>query len=185
MAAADSHDGYDAGTGPRVFISYAHDDERHKDDVLELARFLTTRGIQVELDTWRTATRRDWPAWATDRITTADYVLVIASPRYRQVGDGNAAADLHRGVQHETAVLRDRLHGDRATWLPKLLPIVLPGRTLADLPLFLQPYSASHFLVNAIDDAGLDELLRVLTAQPRDLPPRPGLIPVLPPRGDE
>jgi hypothetical protein len=174
--------GVGAGSGPQVFVSYAHDDEQHKDDVLRLARFLTTRGIRVELDVWNTATRRDWLAWATDRITTADYVLVIASSRYRQVGDGNAVADLHRGVQYETAVLRDRLHGDRRTWLPKLLPIVLPGHTLAELPLFLQPHTASHFLIKTIDDAGLEELLRVLTGQPRDSPPQRGYVPVLPPR---
>jgi tetratricopeptide (TPR) repeat protein len=184
MAAADAHDGFPAGTGPRVFISYAHDSERHKNDVLELARFLTTRGIRVELDTWNTSTRRDWLAWAADRITGADYVLAIASARYRQVGDGNAVADLHRGVQYETAVLRELLHGDRSTWLSRLLPILLPGHSLAELPLFLQPYTATHFLISAIDDAGLDELLRVLTGQPSDSPPQLGLVPVLPPRGD-
>jgi hypothetical protein len=63
MTAADTHDRFHVGAGPRVFISYAHDGERHKDDVLELARFLTTRGIRVELDMWNTATRRDWLAW--------------------------------------------------------------------------------------------------------------------------
>lgn len=111
-------------------------------------------------------------------------MLVIASARYRRVGDGTAVADLHRGVQYETAVLPDLLHGDRSTWLPKLLPIVLRGHTLAELPLFLQPYTASHFVVSAIGDAGLDELLRVLTGQPRDRPPRLGFVPVLPPSSD-
>src|SRR4051794_20692970 len=115
------------GTGPLVFISYAHDDEWHKDNVLTLARFLTLRGIRVELDVWNNATRRGWLAWITDRLGAVDYVLVIASARYRQVGDGNADADLHRGVQFETAVLRDLLYADRRTWLPKLLPVLLPG----------------------------------------------------------
>lgn len=168
-----------SGTGPLVFISYAHDDERHKDDVLRLARFLTTRSIRVELDIWNNSTRRDWPAWITDRLGVVDYVLVIASSRYREVADGNAAADLHRGVQFEAAALRDLLYANRQTWLPKLLPVLLPGHDLTELPLFLQPYTASHFRINTIDDAGTEELLRVLTGQPRDLPPSPGAVPVL------
>lgn len=166
-------------TGPLIFISYAHHDERHKDDVLTLARFLTTRGIRVELDIWNNTTRRDWPAWITDSLGVVDYVLVIASTQYREVADGNATADLHRGVQFEAAALRDLLYANRRIWLPKLLPVLLPGHDLTELPLFLQPYTASHFRIETIDDAGTEELLRVLTGQPRDLRPPPGSVPVL------
>ena len=167
---------------PQVFVSYAHDDEQHKDQVLWLARFLASRGIKVELDSWHTGRRLDWLAWATDQIARADYVIVIASARYRLVGDGNAAGDQNRGVQYETSVLRDFLYRDRDAWLPRLLPTVLPGHTLDELPVFLQPYGASHFVVDSISDAGLEELLRVLTGQPRDIAPELGTMPTLPPR---
>ena len=65
---------------------------------------------------------------------------------YRAVGDGNAASDLHRGVQAEAAVLRDLLYGDRETWLSRILPVILPGRSVDELPAFVQPASASHLL---------------------------------------
>jgi hypothetical protein len=100
---------------------------------------------------------------------------------YRAVGDGNAASDLHRGVQAEAAVLRDLLYGDRETWLSRILPVILPGRSVDELPAFVQPASASHFAVETITDEGVEGLLRVLTGQPRHVPPPRGRIPALPP----
>jgi len=34
-------------------------------------------------------------------IQAADFVIVVASPRYRAVGDGTAPGDANRGVQAE------------------------------------------------------------------------------------
>lgn len=170
----------DRPTGPVVFISYAHEDEPHTAAVLNLATFLQRRGITMELDHWHNDGRRDWYTWAIRAIQSADFVLVVASPRYRAVGDGSAPGDEHRGVQAETAVLRDLLYRDRPTWLGRVLPVVLPGRSLDELPTFTQPYSASHFVIDAITDDGVDGLLRVLTRQPRFVPPPRGQVPTLP-----
>ena len=37
---------------PTVFISYSHDDESHKDWVLQLATRLRSNGLNVLLDRW-------------------------------------------------------------------------------------------------------------------------------------
>lgn len=148
---------------PAVFISYAHDNEQHKAAVLEFATFLAHSGaVRVELDEWRTGRRRDWDAWAREHIRNADYVIVIASPKYREVGDGAAPSDLHRGVQAESSILREYLYEDRRKWLPRIIPVVLPGGTLADLPGFVQPYTASHYRLDAITRDGIEPLLKVL-----------------------
>jgi hypothetical protein len=48
-----SENEWDAGTQdgtPRVFVSYTHDSEAHKQLVLEFATFLRGHGIDAELD---------------------------------------------------------------------------------------------------------------------------------------
>jgi len=45
MAAADLHDGSHSAVGPRVFMSYTHDDEWHKGHVHAFARSLTVRAF--------------------------------------------------------------------------------------------------------------------------------------------
>ncbi len=156
---------------PTVFVSYAHDDETHRSSVLDFAIFLETRGVGVVFDLWHTDGRLDWYAWMLREIQAADFVIVVASPNYRAVGDGAAPGNVHRGAQAETAILRDLLYRDRETWLSRLLPVVLPGRSLNELPTFTQPHSASHFIVESITDSGAENLLRVLTGRPQYVRP--------------
>ena len=154
--------------GPRVFISYAHDSEQHKESVREFARFLRGEvGIDVRIDQWHDGVRRDWAAWATHQVSRADYILAIASPAYKERADDHAFPCDGRGSQFEAALLRDLLTSDRPTWLRKVLPVVLPGRRVDEIPAFLQPYCASHYKVGSFTIDGVDELYRVITGQPR------------------
>ncbi len=170
---------------PKVFVSYAHESEEHKALVLAFATFLRSTGVVAVLDQWAENVRRDWSAWAIHEMTSADFVLVVASARYRQSGDGYGPTRDNRGVQSEAALLRDLVHGDRAAWLPKILPVLLPGHGIDEIPLFLQPHSASRYPVVSFDVAGADKLLRVLLRQPAHPAPevaseRPALPPHAP-----
>ncbi|MFJ6677404.1 toll/interleukin-1 receptor domain-containing protein [Actinosynnema sp. NPDC091369] len=171
-----------AGRPLKVFVSYAHDSPRHKDDVRALAGVLEQCGMSVTLDQWSSPGRQDWSSWATGGMSEADYVVVVASPDYKRAGDGLGASPVNRGVQSEAALLRDLLHSDRATWLPRLLPVVLPGHSVAEIPLFLQPYTADHYVIEEISTAGVEDLLRAITRQPAYVRPARGPVPVLPPR---
>jgi hypothetical protein len=167
---------------PKVFVSYAHESDQHMTQVLEFATFLRQTGIDAVLDLWSTDARQDWYAWAIREMTDADFVLVVASGRYRLTGDGSGPSTEHRGVQSEASLLRELIYADRATWLPKALPVVLPGHTLDQIPLFLQPHTASRFAVSSFDTTGAEELLRVLLAQPGYPAPEIGAeLPALPP----
>lgn len=152
--------------GPRVFVSYAHDAEDHMNHVREFATFLRAQGVDAELDRWDNQDRRDWLAWAISEMRAADFVLVIASPMLARMGDGSAPSKTHRGIQTETALLRELLHSDREVWFRKVLPVVLPGGDLGGIPLFLQPYSASHYFVREFSQAGAEQLLRTLGGDP-------------------
>jgi tetratricopeptide (TPR) repeat protein len=161
---------------PRVFVSYAHDSSAHKRQVLLFCTLLRQLGIDARVDEWDSGLRRDWYLWMIDQFRRADHVIVIASPRYRTAGDGAAPAGFHRGVQTESAILRDFLHGDRATWTRKILPVILPGGSATEIPLFLQPSSASHYHVPEIAPAGVSEVLGVLTGRQRHVRPSLGVL---------
>ena len=166
---------------PRVFVSYTHDSAEHKALVLEFGTFLRAHGIDAELDQWFTDQRRDWYAWMLDLARRADFIVVVASPVYRRVGDGDVPAHENRGAQSEASIFRELLHSDRETWVRKLLPVVLSGYTPEDIPLFLQPRTGDHYLVTEFTEAGAIDLLRVLTGQPAQHRPPLGPRPVLPP----
>jgi hypothetical protein len=167
-----------------VFISYTHDDYHHTDAVLLFATFLARDcGFDVHMDRWELDRRRDWYLWAIEQVTTADFVIVIASPQCKRAADGTGGNLDHPGMQSEMSLLRDLLHGDRRTWLRKLLPVVLPGRSISEIPLFLQPTTADHYLVTDFTHAGAEDLLRVITGNPPYLrPPLDPMRPALAPR---
>ncbi|OIK28695.1 SEFIR domain-containing protein [Streptomyces malaysiense] len=159
---------------PRVFVSYAHDDEPHVEQVRLFADFLARDcGLDVVLDRWDTDRRRDWYLWAAEQVREADFVLVVASPMCRRVGDGQIENTRHRGLQSELALIRENLHADRATWTTRLLPVVLPGRTPSDLPAFLQPRSADHYIVTGNTVDGAQDLLRAVLRRPLHRRPAP------------
>jgi hypothetical protein len=170
---------------PKVFVSYAHESQRHQGDVLAFATFLRGQGVHAVLDLWSAHDRHDWYAWAIRELTAADYVLVVASPNYRRTGDGSAPADEHRGVQSEAAVLRDLVYGDRPGWLPKVLPVLLPGHGADEIPLFLQPNTASRYEVTSYTTEGAEDLLRVIHRRPGHVAPPVGSPPDLPPHSGD
>lgn len=148
------------GQTSRLFVSYSHDNEAHKDLVREFCRILRVdAGLDVHLDQWDDDGRRDWSAWALHQIREADFIIAIASPAFRRRADGLADHDEGRGAQFEAAMLRDRLTKDLAEQTRRILPVVLPGRAVEEIPEFLCPYSATHYIVEELTIAGMADLL--------------------------
>lgn len=177
----------DAAPGPavpEVFVSYAHDSEEHKDNVLRLCRLLAECGVATRMDRWSLDMRRDWQDWATREITTADYVIIVASPRCRLVGDGRNDPDTNRGLQAEMRLLRELYHSDYPQWSKKMLPVVLPGYSIEDIPLFLQPHTADRFHIDSYTPEGAEALLRLLHRRPPFTRPEVKPPPDLPPQAD-
>ena len=124
----------------------------------------------------------DWAEWMTREVRDADRVLVVASRGYRRRAEGDAAPDEGRGVQWEARLIRDRFYADQEAGLEPVLPVVLPGGSADDIPLWLGPASTTHYQVTEYTVAGAEGLLRLLTGQPREVVPALGPVPVLPPR---
>ena len=168
--------------GVRVFISYAHDSTEHVERVRRFWAFLRKHGIDARLDLPAAERRQDWPLWMQQEIRAAKFVLVIASPEYRRRADGDAAADEGRGVQWESALVREAMYADQRAALNRFLPVVLPGCSATDIPGWLRPVSTTHYVISRFTLAGAGQLLRLLTNQPFETVPPLGSLPVLPAR---
>jgi hypothetical protein len=161
-------------TAPYVFVSYAHDSPRHWDHVREFTHYLCARhGVDAHLDQWDDHWRVDWSAWALDHLTRADFILVIASPDYKRRAEGAAPPDEGRGSQFEAMIIRDNLTKDMRRETKRILPVVLPGGSVEDIPTFLAPYSTTRFEISEFTDAGVSGLLAAMTGRSRH--PRPEL----------
>lgn len=115
-------------------------------------------------------------------VRAARFVLIIASPGYRRRGEGDAPADEGRGVQWEAALIREEVYSDRAAAVRKFLPVLLPGRSTQDIPLWLGPNSGTSYRLTDFTVRGAEALIRILTHQPYEVPTPLGQIPVLPSR---
>jgi hypothetical protein len=166
---------------PRVFICYAHDSPAHIHLVREFAEFLRIAGIDAHLDRWYEGGRQDWQRWMTIQILAADFVIVIASPVCKLVGDGRNRPDERRGLWAEMNLLRELYLAPSGAWPSRMLPVVLPGSSVDDIPLFLQPRAADHYVLDEVSTVAADRLLRHLTGQqPYDKPPLGPLPPLSP-----
>src|SRR5450755_2721189 len=172
-----------AGRPVRVFISYAHDDQAHEDQVRNLWVFLRAQGIDARLDLPAAEQRQDWAQWMTQEVRDADYVLVIASPDYKRAAEGEAAPDDRRGIQWEVRLIREVFYTGQDAGLRRFLPVVLPGCSVGDIPLWLAPTSASHYVVTDYSVTGMEKLYRLLTDQPWETVPDLGRVTSLPARG--
>jgi tetratricopeptide (TPR) repeat protein len=165
----------------RVFISYAHDDAAHESRVRQFWLFLREQGIDARADLLVAKRRQDWAQWMTRQIRDADYVLVIASPEYKRRAEGDAGPGEGRGVQWEAGLIQERIYVGQQAGLRRVLPVVLPGCSVGDLPLWLRPASTTWFGVSEFTVPGAERLLRLLTGQPGE-PDQPlGAVPVLGP----
>jgi hypothetical protein len=162
--------GSDGDGSPRVFVSYAHDSAEHKELVRRFATFLREEaGVDVHMDLWYDGERRDWSVWAIDQLTRADFIVVIASPAYKRRADGLAPADEGRGAQFEAAIIRNNLTRNLPKETRRVLPVVLPGRSIEEIPTFLNAHSTTRYTVAeyTLEDPGIKSLLVAFTGVPQ------------------
>lgn len=156
------------GRPPRVFVTYSHDNDEHRDLVREFGTFLREEaGVDVRLDTWYDDGRRDWSLWAIDQFAKADFILVIASPAYRRRADGQESPSVGRGAQFEAAMVRSNLTRNLPEETRRVLPVVLPGRSIDEIPAFLNAHSTTHYIVKDFTLAGVEDLLYAFAGHPK------------------
>lgn len=114
----------------RVFISYSHDSDYHKQWVSELGAFLRVNGIDVILDKWDLDLGDDVAKFMENAIRETDRVLVICTNEYIHKANEGLG-----GVGYEkTIVTAEILEG--ATERRKFIPIVRNVTARSKLPTF-------------------------------------------------
>ncbi|MFJ8200145.1 toll/interleukin-1 receptor domain-containing protein [Streptomyces sp. NPDC096152] len=168
----------------RVFISYAHDDDGHVGKVRDLYRLLRSAGVDADLDLPAGERRQDWALWMLRGIRDSRRVIVVASPAYKRRAEGDALPGEGAGVQWEALLLRNLVYADPTAALDRIVPVVLPGGSPADLPLWLGGSTTAHCTVREFSADGAEKLLRLLTGQPFETVPELGRVPRLPTRDE-
>ncbi len=70
---------------PKVFISYSHDSDEHRDRVRDLADRLRAEGLDVSLDQFEIDVT---PRWMVQKIEESRFVLVVCTETYRKRFEG-------------------------------------------------------------------------------------------------
>ncbi|WP_406505762.1 toll/interleukin-1 receptor domain-containing protein [Streptomyces sp. NBC_00212] len=172
---------------PRVFISYAHEDDdgAHIDQVRTLWRLLRGLGIDARLDLPAGEEPQDWALWTDRQYRAADFVLVVASPAYRRRAEGTERPGTGAGVAWEARLIRKEIYDRTGDWYRLILRAVLPGGSLDDLPDYLGGRTTTYCPVDPITAEGAEKLVRYLTGQPYETGAALGAVPHLPSRPPE
>jgi uncharacterized protein YegP (UPF0339 family) len=116
---------------PKCFISYSHDNEAHKEWVLNLATRLIKNGVDVILDQWDLRLGGDLPSFMEGGLTDVDRVICICSEAY--VSKANAGSG---GVGYEKMILTSELmHNINSE---KIIPLIKKNSASKATPVFLQ-----------------------------------------------
>lgn len=151
---------------PRVFVSYSHDSQEHKDWVLGLSTRLVRNGVDVLLDQWDVTLGGDLPNFMESGLTAADRVLAICTSEY--VVKANSGRG---GVGYEKMILTARLMANVTS--DRIIPVVRNASETDVVPIFLASKRYIDFRRDAAFEARYAELLRDIHGE--QVSPRPAL----------
>ena len=122
---------------PKVFISYSHDDENHKNWVKELATKLRVDGINAIFDQL-TPFGTDLPLFMEQGLSDTHKVLCICSSTYNEKANAGKS-----GVNYEKRIIfQELLQGIPSAWV---IPIIRNNKTDVKLPKFLSGFKYISF----------------------------------------
>lgn len=110
-------------SGPRIFISYTHENDDHKGRVRELACRLRSEGFNCHIDTdcEEDAPAKGWPVWMQEQIENADLVLIVCSEAYDRAFRKDTI-DTGKGSVWEGSLITQELY-DQCGHNSKFIPV--------------------------------------------------------------
>ncbi|WLG51617.1 toll/interleukin-1 receptor domain-containing protein [Pseudomonas sp. FP1742] len=157
---------------PKVFISYSHDSQEHKQWVLEFATRLRNSGVDAILDQWELQPGDDLPHFMEQNLASSDRVLMICTERY--VGKANSGSG---GVGYEKMIVTADLM--RTIDSNKVIPLIRQAGT-HETPTFLKSKLFIDFSSDDQTEFSFDELIRTLHGTPLFVKPPVGNSPFIP-----
>lgn len=110
---------------PRVFISYSHDSDEHRERVLQLSERLRADGIETILDRYveRGSPPEGWPRWMLNGLEKATHVLCVCTETYYRRFRGLEVPGKGKGVDWEGALMTQSLYDARSV-STKFVPVL-------------------------------------------------------------
>jgi hypothetical protein len=169
---------------PTALLTWAHkanegvEDEAWRDEVLQLVVNLRHFGVDCDLDLFHlTEPGIDWSHWGPRRIQECDFTIAAVNRAWRERFEGTNSPTQGAGAAAEANVLHGLFAANQHDARRRLVIVVLPGASTADVPLQLSGYQ--RFVVKDFTLDGLIPLLRLLTDQPEHRAPEVGVVPDL------
>jgi hypothetical protein len=127
----------------KVFISYSHDSEEHRDRVLSLSARLREDGIDTVLDQYLNGSPpQGWPRWMLDQLDAADAVLVVCTETYYRRFRGHEEPGKGKGADWEGALITQEIYEARSRTL-KFVPVLFSAEDERSIPEPLR--SSTHY----------------------------------------
>lgn len=152
----------------RVFISYSHDSDEHRENMLNLAQVLRKEGLDAWIDQFEETTPPlSWPQWMYDEIDKAKFVLVVITETYARRFMNRETPRRGLGVRWEGAIITSGLYHATDDEV-KFIPVVVDASDSIYIP---PPLSlTTRYNVGSIGDRELWPLLRHLLSKPTVIP---------------
>lgn len=149
-----------------VFISYSHDSEAHREQVLRLSERLRLDGVTTILDRYVGGSPPEgWPRWMTDGLDAATHVVCVCTETYHRRFRGHEVPDKGKGVDWEGALVTQALYDARSS-SSKFIPVLFPGADESHIPAPLRPQTHYRLDSEASYQALYDCLLNQAGVQP-------------------
>lgn len=118
----------------KIFISYSHDSDEHRERVLALSERLRRDGIETLLDQYVNGSPpQGWPRWMLDQLDAADFVLVVCTETYYHRFRGHEEPGKGKGVDWEGALITQEIYDSRSRTL-KFVPVVFTDADTCWIP---------------------------------------------------
>jgi hypothetical protein len=133
-----------------VFLSYRHESDAHRAQVLNFAKLLRLKGLHVVLDQFfldenRGGPDEGWPAWSISQAKRSEKMLIIGSPGWYRCYEGTEVPGSGRGAAAEAHIIAQRIYN--ASGLNTFARLVVFDSTAkSGVPLDLQGYHCFHAL---------------------------------------
>jgi hypothetical protein len=117
-----------------VFISYSHDSDSHREQVLALSERLRADGIATRLDRYINGTPLEgWPRWMLNQMDEANFVLVVCTQTYYRRFRGKGELGKGKGADWEGALITQEIYDARSATL-KFVPVLFAADQQTFIP---------------------------------------------------
>ncbi|MFT5322329.1 MAG: hypothetical protein ACI8P0_000164 [Planctomycetaceae bacterium] len=163
--------------GPTVFISYSHDSPEHSQRVLELAWTLRDNGCVVELDQFHQHEILDWQRWCRKQVKESRFVVCVCTAEFQRRLNGEVSAEDGKGVFWEGNFLLTEIYNEKGN--SRFIPVLLGDEPHSSVDATFGVPTRCRISDFELADLGFEDLIRILTEQPRVVANPVGSIPDL------